>query len=237
MLVRGYDFSLKMAGTPPRSCLGVEAPLCAHFRLDTDISQLFPYINSVAESPAFFEKPLFIRFILGGILCGLHPDHGMASPFADRDQALDFLELLLVFLNDIHRRRDDIEPNHKRWKPVPVLDNFRLLPMTNCRQCGHATCLAFAAALSKQHVAPECCPALVRPISQYAVYPVLDKHGNVLSTVAVDLGTDRARRTIAEPRHIDAGLKEKPTDLSLPLGTAAETGNSSLPVSLTDREL
>lgn len=42
------------------------------------------------------------------------------------------------------------------------LDIYKLLPKTNCRKCGHSTCLAFAMALAKKQVALEKCP-FVKP--------------------------------------------------------------------------
>ncbi len=238
MLVTGYsDFSLKVEGTPTRTCLGVEERMCAHFRLDADISPLFPYINGVAQAAAFFEKPLFIRFILDGILCGLYPHHGVAAPFAGREEALEFLERLLVFLNDIHCRRDALAPNHKRWKPVPVLDIFRLLPRTNCRECGFPTCLAFAAALSQQKTFPKQCPALARPISEQAIYPVLDEQGKVLSTVTIDLDISRLRRNLETQQQYPHRLEGNDSHRALNPGADQGIENSSLPAPLTDREL
>ncbi|MDO8488795.1 MAG: acetyl-CoA decarbonylase/synthase complex subunit gamma [Candidatus Omnitrophota bacterium] len=40
------------------------------------------------------------------------------------------------------------------------LDIYKLLPKTNCRQCGFATCLAFAMQLAKKAVAIEKCPII-----------------------------------------------------------------------------
>ncbi|HNX81854.1 MAG TPA: acetyl-CoA decarbonylase/synthase complex subunit gamma [Candidatus Omnitrophota bacterium] len=40
------------------------------------------------------------------------------------------------------------------------LDIYKLLPKTNCRQCGFVTCLAFAMALAKKSVAIDKCPFL-----------------------------------------------------------------------------
>ena len=40
------------------------------------------------------------------------------------------------------------------------LDIYKLLPKTNCRQCGFATCLAFAMALAKKTVSIDKCPFL-----------------------------------------------------------------------------
>jgi DNA-binding CsgD family transcriptional regulator/ArsR family metal-binding transcriptional regulator len=238
MLVKGYhDFSLSIAGAPPRNCLGVEENMCAHFRLMADVSPLFPYINSVAPAAAYFNKPLFIRFLLDDFLVGLHPRQGVAAPFADREQALEFLERLLIFLNDIHRRRDTIAPNHKRWKPVAVLDIYRLLPRTNCRTCGFATCLAFAAALSQQQISPESCPALARPMSEHAVYPVLNEQGQVLSTVTIELDSSRLQNHLEKKPPSPYTLEGRPGDRARQPEALRKNGNGFLPTPLTDREL
>jgi len=44
--------------------------------------------------------------------------------------------------------------------PLSGLDIYKLLPKTNCRECGFATCLAFAMQLAKKAVALEKCPYL-----------------------------------------------------------------------------
>ena len=40
------------------------------------------------------------------------------------------------------------------------LDIYKLLPKTNCRECGFATCLAFAMQLAKRQIEAEICPHL-----------------------------------------------------------------------------
>ena len=44
--------------------------------------------------------------------------------------------------------------------PLSGLDIYKLLPKTNCRECGFVTCLAFAMQLAKRQVLPEKCPYL-----------------------------------------------------------------------------
>ena len=38
------------------------------------------------------------------------------------------------------------------------LDIYKLLPRTNCKDCGFATCLAFAMALAQKRAALDKCP-------------------------------------------------------------------------------
>ena len=40
------------------------------------------------------------------------------------------------------------------------LDIYKLLPKTNCRECGFVTCLAFAMQLAKKAVSIDKCPYL-----------------------------------------------------------------------------
>lgn len=225
MPVPGYaDVSLRKGGAPFRTGSSFDTQMLAQFRLAGDVSPLFPYINAVADSPSLLEKPRFIRFVLDGVCCGLYPDHGIAGAFAGRDQALGFLDRLLAFLNDLCRRRDEVQPNYKRWNPVPVLDIFRLLPRTNCRRCGYPSCLAFAAALSRQRTAPERCPGFLAPIATQAVYPVHDKSGNLVATVTLELDPAPPGRKPA------AAAPPRP-------GTAVAQGDAYLAAPLTGREL
>ena len=225
MLVKGYyDFSLRKGGAPFRTGSEFDTQMLAYFRLDGDISQLFPYINAVAKSASLLEKPPFIRFVLDRFSCGLYPDHGVAASFITSQEALGFLDRLIDFLNDICERRDSLKPNYKKWNPVPVLQIFRLLPQTNCRSCGYPSCLAFAAALSTQKTSPERCPGFSRPISTQVVYPVHDKQGNLVSTVTLE----------CDPGHL--GCKTVSAEPLNP-GKGATKGYDYLAAPLTEREL
>jgi DNA-binding CsgD family transcriptional regulator/ArsR family metal-binding transcriptional regulator len=238
MLVKAYtNLSLRTDNPFDRHNLGVEKFICAHFRLDNDVSPLFPYINGVADAATFMEKPPFIRFMLDGFLCGLHPRQGVAALFKDRDQALEFLERLLVFLNDLDSRRQALKPNYKTWKPVPVLDIFRILPQTNCRQCGYKTCMAFAAALSQERTTADGCPGLASPMAQQAVYPVVDKHGNLRSTVTITINGGKTKESGEKKQRSIKMPEKKLTDLGWGGGAGEGAGEASASGLLTPREL
>lgn len=144
MLIKGYsDFTVKT----PDCHVGLPVWV-ARFRLDTDVSQLFPYINAVAEDTMYYENPHYIKFMLDGIRCALYPDRAVATPFSDREEALSFIKRLIDFLNDLHSRMDSLEPNHKTHRHLSVFEIFKLLPQTNCGRCGFPTCMAFANSLS-----------------------------------------------------------------------------------------
>ncbi len=234
--VTGYSaFSLKLPSPVTR---GASPCLIAEFTLSADVSELAPYINAVAQKAMFYEKPLHIRFVLDGILCTLFENRGSASSFSDREQALDFMESLIIFLNRIHLTRDTIRPNYKIQNSMTVLNLFRLLPRSNCGKCGFPSCMAFAAALNRQRAGVSRCPGLSSPISLQAVYPVLDNKGRLLSTVAVDVAPALAEAfSQGEPARVENYAKQMDNAARPVGGIFTETGNDSLPAPLTRREL
>ncbi len=45
--------------------------------------------------------------------------------------------------------------------PVSPFEIYNYLPRTNCKKCGHATCMSFAAAVATMEARPEDCPLLL----------------------------------------------------------------------------
>ena len=91
-LVTGYsNFSVAIPGPMCKSGPFHGMVMIAGFRLDADVSPLFPYINAVAEKCCYHEKPLFIKFFLDGVQCVLSPEECAATPFEDRLQAVAFI--------------------------------------------------------------------------------------------------------------------------------------------------
>ncbi len=152
MLINKYsNFSIKTPECNPGVAVWV-----ADFKLDADVTHLFPYINAVTKT-VYLEKPIFIQFYLDGIKCALYSDKVSAVPFSDKDQAIDFIKKLIDFLNDIDSRKDTIEPDYNTYKRIPVLEIYKLLPQSNCKKCGYQTCMAFANALSLKEAALKAC--------------------------------------------------------------------------------
>jgi len=82
---------------------------------------------------------------------------------ADVEEGLALLAAVRDLVNQAWARRDEIRPRPEgRHVPRP-LDVYELLPRTNCRACGEATCMAFAFGLLDERRVPEECPALAEP--------------------------------------------------------------------------
>ncbi|MBI5579656.1 MAG: hypothetical protein HY895_10930 [Deltaproteobacteria bacterium] len=99
------------------------------------------------------------------------------------------------FVNDIYAKKDTLRPNHRRYRPVSIIDIIRLLPNTNCGKCGYPTCIAFSAALRQAEASPELCPAFPQPVYKQAVYHQHDLNGRITSTVILEID-DMMRRPL-----------------------------------------
>jgi DNA-binding CsgD family transcriptional regulator/ArsR family metal-binding transcriptional regulator len=209
----------------------------ARFELDCDLSPLFPYINAMADNARFYEKPVYIKFVLLHRLCAFYPRQGAFAPVRDVAEAMAFLPELIDFIADVSRQSATVTPNHKKFKPVSILDIYRLLPGTNCRTCGYATCMAFAAALSRQRTSMAQCPHLAPPVEEKAIFPVYDRQGNVVRTVSLDIDTARLRQKIDQKEDHIQSLQSRLSDLERIRAADFDAANDNLPTPLTRREI
>ena len=207
------------------------------FELDEDLSPLFPYINAVADQAQYYEKPVYIKFLLFDRLCAFYPQQGMFTPVRDKAEAMSFLKQLLDFIVDVAGRSRGITPNHKKYTPSSALDIFRLLPGSNCNICGYPTCMAFAAALSRQRTIMAKCPHLTDPMEVKATFPVYDRQGNLLRTVSLDIDATDLRQKIDQKDARIRALESRLSDYESSRAANIETANAGLPAPLTLREI
>jgi len=234
----GYYAMILCSGGPTAKPGAIsQGSMIVSFQFDANVSSLFPYVNAVAERSELYNDPQMIRFMFNDCLCALYAERGIVTPLYDRRQAELLLDQLLAFLNDINSRMDEIAPNHKLFRRGSVLDILKLLPLNNCRKCGFATCMAFAACLSLQETIPAQCPYMGFPMAEEAVYPVYDSNGDLRSTVTIDINTKKANRGLKpESQHVE-GLEKEVSSLSINNKYVKDKANSSLPTPLTNREL
>jgi len=128
--------------------------------VEADLSELMPLMNAVVkngyydpELPTLIWKEGAHKFFLRKNEFGVNNLHDRAH--AERKVA-KFVEQM----NDVWERRDTIEPDFSSRKSPAVLEVFKLLPRTNCKECGLASCIAFAVALAQGDKTIEVCPLL-----------------------------------------------------------------------------
>ncbi len=161
----------------------------AAFRLDRDVSSLFPFINAEVEDALYYDNPAHVRFLLDGFRCFLYPDTVAVHFFESRAAAKEFIPGFLDFLNGVHSRKKDIRPNQNQIRHIPVTDILKILPKNNCKKCGYPTCMAFAADMARGRTIADKCPDLESPVFETVQFPVLDSNKDVIEAVNLPIST------------------------------------------------
>jgi len=127
--------------------------------LSEDIGEVLPYLNAELGGQYIMEPPS-LSFKIHGRLISLHPRKIAVNALDSPEQADKILEWLKKQINDIWMRRCEIEPSFKSVATPKLLDVLRLLPKSNCKQCGQPTCTVFATQIIEGGKGPEHCPIL-----------------------------------------------------------------------------
>lgn len=158
MLIEEYDLELF---TPP--CEPGAETWTAVARLKVDISQVLPYLNATLRGAVYNHAAKALIWKKGGRNTAFHPYKIAASNLKDRAEAEQVIIGLIKTVNRTWEKRAEIEPNFEtRQRPTPMA-LFKLLPQTNCKQCGQPTCFTFALKLAAGQQKPEDCPPLFEP--------------------------------------------------------------------------
>ena len=156
-LIKGYSFDI---ATP--DCLPETHIFRVVVQLQDDISEVLPYINALFEKTEYYHDTKILLWEYELRRYALRPFEIAIVPVSNREEALQLIEEIIDIINDIWNRRNELKPDFEGKKSLPnVLDIFKLLPRTNCKECGYATCMAYATALREGEVKlTECKPLL-----------------------------------------------------------------------------
>ncbi len=139
-------------------------PKAQHLRcyahLDGNISEILPHLNTVLGGYQYCKEPPMLTLKFQAKLITLYPKMIAINIVKDEAEADNILKWLKKEINDTWERRAEIIPSFERASKPSILDILRLLPKTNCRECGQPTCLVFATQVSEGTKSPEDCPPL-----------------------------------------------------------------------------
>jgi len=154
MLLRAYTFETLMP-----ECNTFAETINAIATLSDDISEVLPYLASVIKQCSYDDNSKILTFKRDGKGVALYPRQITATKLGDREEAIQVLEDIKTLVNTTYENRSNIEPCYKKGIELKYLDVFKLLPGTNCKECGQTTCLAFATMLVRQEeTISQCAP-------------------------------------------------------------------------------
>jgi len=129
--------------------------------LEADISPSFPYVNAELGGWDYDQiNQVLLLKLSNGKWLTLHSQKIAIRGARDMEECHALLEWIKGQINNIYERRETITPRYVSQAGLKIMDILRLLPLTNCKACGYATCMAYAAALREGEIQPEDCPPL-----------------------------------------------------------------------------
>ena len=157
MLLKGFT---KIETFFPPCHPGEVETVSATAQLTDDISAVFPYLNAILKGTIYNPKDKTLSFRKDGRGVTLYPERILVAGCKNAEEAREYLEKLKDLINKTYEEKDKITPSYKTRSRLTVLDIYRLLPKTNCRKCGEATCMAFATKLVTEETCIDKCEPL-----------------------------------------------------------------------------
>jgi ArsR family metal-binding transcriptional regulator len=142
-LIREYDLQVSTPECTPGA-------VWYRVRIDLvdDIAEALPYLNAELEGAEYDHSISVLLWTGDGKRYAFRSREIAIAPVESREEAQSVVDRMVAAVNDIWNRRDRIQPDFGGRKALPnALDIYRLLPGTNCGECGCPTCMAFATAL------------------------------------------------------------------------------------------
>jgi len=161
MLLESYTLEIFNSECMP----GAMAVHCfAH--LDQDVGESIPYLNAVLGGFTYVKDPPTVTFKSQGKLITVHAKKIAINALKDEAEAKKIVEWLKREINDAWDKRDKIEPSYESAPRPSILEILKLLPKTNCKECGQPTCMVFATQVADGAKGPEDCPPIVEENSK-----------------------------------------------------------------------
>ena len=126
--------------------------------LGQDVSDALPYVNAVLGGNTYSKDPPSVGFKIHGKLISIHSRKIAVNALKDEEEATKIIEWLKREINTAWEDRDNIKPLYETAPQPQVFEILKLLPKTNCKECGQPTCMVFASQVAEGAKGPEDCP-------------------------------------------------------------------------------
>ena len=153
MLLKSYTIKIFN-----NECMPNAMSVQCHASLDEDVGKALPYLNASLGAHTFTQNPPSITFKIQGKLITIHSKTIAINALKSHDEAIKIIDWLKSEINTAWENRETIEPRYVSVPAPKVLEILKLLPKTNCRECGQTTCLVFASLVSEGAKGATDCP-------------------------------------------------------------------------------
>lgn len=156
MLLNGYTLEIFRS-----KCNTKAQTLHCFAHLQDNVGAALPYLNTILGGFSYVKEPPSLTLKSSGKLITIHPRKIAVNALLDENQAGKIVAWLQREINDAWENRQSIAPSFDGAKRPELLEVLKLLPKTNCKECGEQTCMVFSVRVVEGAKEYTCCPALV----------------------------------------------------------------------------
>jgi ArsR family metal-binding transcriptional regulator len=140
-------------------CLAEPGKIIVIGKPNRDLDEVIPYLATLPGVIAYNPETRTLTFRRQPGFMTLYPDKVYITQVKDTHEGLELLQALVEAINATWEHRAELVAVMVARRAPRWLDIWSLLPQSNCKQCGEATCMAFAAALlQEKRLLSECLP-------------------------------------------------------------------------------
>jgi ArsR family metal-binding transcriptional regulator len=127
--------------------------------------EVLPYLATLPGILAWNPEACILTFRRPHGFMTLYSDKVFITQIKDAAEGQELLAALTEAINEVWEKRSELVAMTTKKRAPRHLDIWELLPRTNCKQCGEATCMAFAVGLlQKPRDLDECLPLMADPV-------------------------------------------------------------------------
>ena len=154
-----YLESISLTKTLP--CLAEPGKIIVIGKPNRSLGDVIPYLATLPGVIAYNPETLTLTFRRQPGFMTLYPEKVYIIQVKDTEEGLELLKALVDAINATWEQRAKLVAVTAARRAPRWLDILTLLPQTNCKQCGEATCMAFAVGLLQQkRKLSECLPLM-----------------------------------------------------------------------------
>jgi ArsR family metal-binding transcriptional regulator len=152
-----YLESITLIRTLP--CLAEPGKIIVIGKPSRTLEEVLPYLATLPGVIAFNPRQCALTFRRQPGFLTLQREQVYITQVKDVQEGLELLSALHESINRVWEKRDELIAITENKRSPRPLDVWTLLPQTNCRECGEATCMAFAVGLlQERRLVQECMP-------------------------------------------------------------------------------
>ncbi|UMZ75345.1 (Fe-S)-binding protein [Natranaerofaba carboxydovora] len=141
-------------------CIADDERIRFFARPSNDLTDLLPYLNAVMKTATYNKRAPNLTYTKEERLITVYPNKIAAAKIYNKEDAIDVTQELKKLINEVYEKKDEIEPLYEQRVRIQAIDLYKWLPGTNCKECGHPTCLAFAVAILQNKARLSSCAPL-----------------------------------------------------------------------------